>query len=237
MTRQRWFKSLTAAGGLAVAAYGGYALRSWLKFGRRRLASHSEEDPLLDQFIPVYDVVERHTASVAAPAEVTFAAACDLDMTSSVLARSILRSREFLLGAKHGSNELLPGLVPATMAIGWGVLAEVPGREIVMGAVTQPWLADVVFRPIASADFATFHDDGFVKIVWTLRAEPVTATTSIFRTETRALACGKTARSKFRMYWATLSPGIILIRKAMLGPLKRNAERQFLATGRLASQS
>ena len=153
MKRQRWFKSLTAAGGLAVAAYGGYALRSWLKFGRPRLASRSEQDPLLDQFIPDYDVVERHSAEVAAPAELTFTAACDLDMTSSVLARSILRSREFLLGAKHGSDELLPGLVPATMAIGWGILAEVPGREIVMGAVTQPWLADVVFRPIASADF------------------------------------------------------------------------------------
>ena len=43
-------------------------------------------------------------------------------------------------------------------AIGWGVLAEVPGREIVMGAVTQPWLADVVFRPIPPEEFASFHE-------------------------------------------------------------------------------
>ena len=58
-------------------------------------------------------------------------------------------------------------------AMGWGVLAEIPGREIVMGAVTQPWEADVVFRPLPSAEFAAFAEPGFVKIVWTLRADPV----------------------------------------------------------------
>jgi hypothetical protein len=40
------------------------------------------------------------------------------------------------------------------------------------------------------------------------------------------LACGPVPRSKFRKYWAFLSPGIILIRLAMLGPVKREAERR-----------
>ena len=43
-------------------------------------------------------------------------------------------------------------------SIGWGVLAEVPGREIVMGAVTRPWMADVVFRPLPPEEFASFQE-------------------------------------------------------------------------------
>ena len=102
-----------------------------------------------------------------------------------------------------------------------------------MGAVTQPWAANVVFRALEPEEFASFHDPGYVKIAWTLRADPVTATTSIFRTETRVLACGPVPRSKFRKYWAFLSPGIILIRLAMLGPLKRDAERRAREAMRL----
>ena len=72
-----------------------------------------------------------------------------------------------------------------TRSIGWGVLAEVPGREIVMGAVTQPWLADVVFRTLPPDTFAAFAEPDYVKIVWTLRSYPIGDTESVFRTETR----------------------------------------------------
>jgi hypothetical protein len=49
------------------------------------------------------------------------------------------------------------GLMAFTKSIGWGVLAEVPGHEMVMGAVTQPWQGDVVFRSI-EADRFTFEE-------------------------------------------------------------------------------
>ena len=87
-----------------------------------------------------------------------------------------------------------------TKSIGWGVLAEVPGREIVMGAVTQPWYANVVFRPVPPADFASFDEPDFVKIVWTLRADPIGPRDSVFRTETRVQTTDAAARAKFRWY-------------------------------------
>jgi hypothetical protein len=114
-------------------------------------------------------------------------------------------------------------------AIGWGVLAEIHGREIVMGAVTQPWMADVVFRPLPPEEFAAFDEPDFVKIAWTLRADPLGAAESIFRTETRVVTTDARARAKFRRYWAFASPGIILIRWASLRPLKTEAERRFRA--------
>jgi hypothetical protein len=95
-----------------------------------------------------------------------------------------------------------------------------------MGAVTQPWHSNVVFRPLPPDDFAAFNEPGYVKIVWTLRADPAGANTSIFRTETRAVATDAAARTRFRLYWSCLSPGIILIRWASLRPLKREAERR-----------
>jgi hypothetical protein len=65
-----------------------------------------------------------------------------------------------------------------------------------------------------------------VKIAWTLRADPISARESVFRTETRAVATDASARTTFRRYWSLLSPGIIVIRWVMLEPVKREAERR-----------
>ena len=212
---------------LAIA-YGAYAGVTWLRYGCRRSAKAEEADPLLDRFMPTYEVVERHHALVKAPAEVTLAVACDMDLDASRIVRTIFKARELLLRGQSSEIELPRGLLAKTKALGWGVLAEIQGREIVMGAVTQPWVANAKFRALSPEQFASFYDPGYVKIAWTLRADPVTAKTSIFRTETRALACGPISESKFRKYWAFLSPGIVLIRHAMLGELKRSAESAAL---------
>ena len=117
--------------------------------------------------------------------------------------------------------------------MGWGVLAEVPGREIVVGAVTKPWEPNVVFRALPPEQFASFNEPGFVKIAWTLRADPVDAGSSVFRTETRTMTTDRVARAKFRRYWSFVSPGVVLIRRLSLLPLKREAERRALAGARV----
>ena len=95
-----------------------------------------------------------------------------------------------------------------------------------MGAVTQPWEANVVFRALPPNEFVLFDEPDYVKIVWTLRADAIDPKASIFRTETRAVATDASARVKFRRYWSFLSPGIILIRWASLKPLRADAERR-----------
>lgn len=209
-----------------IAGYGAYAAITWFRYGR---AAHGrdprESDELLDRFIATYDVVERHQIRVAAPAEITMAAAREQDLLRIPLIRAIFRAREFAMGATPGGPQPR-GLLAATQALGWGVLAEVPGREIVVGAITRPWEANVTFEALPPEEFAAFAQPGFVKIVWTLRADPIDGQTSIFRTETRAVATGAEARDRFRAYWAFASPGIALIRRMSLPPLKRAAERR-----------
>jgi hypothetical protein len=163
---------------------------------------------------------------VAAPAAVTLIAAREQDLFKLPLVRTIFRTREVVLGAKPSDRPQPPGLLAAVQALGWGVLADVPGREVVVGAVTRPWEANVTFQALAPDEFAAFSAPGFVKIAWTLRADPVDGEASIFRTETRAIATDAIARARFRRYWAFASPGIALIRHLSLRPLQREAERR-----------
>jgi hypothetical protein len=217
-----------AAGALGVAAgaYASYVGVTWLRYGHAAPARADASDPLLDQFMPVYDVAELHHIHVAAPAEITFTAACEQDLMALPVVRAMFKAREVLLGSDPDSAAHPRGLLALTKSIGWGVLAEVSGREVVMGAVTQPWEANVVFHSLPPHEFVAFNEPDYVKIVWTLRADPIGANASIFRTETRAAATDATARAKFRRYWSLLSPGIILIRWASLKPLRADAERR-----------
>jgi hypothetical protein len=221
----------SAALGAAAAAYATLAGRAWVRYGHPSQPSADEADALLDRFMPAYDIAERHHVRVDAPADITFAAACEADLMDSSVVRAIFRSREVLLGSTPEEAAQPHGLLAFTTSTGWGVLAEIPGREVVVGAVTQPWQANVVFRALAPDAFKAFDEPGYVKIVWTLRADPIGAAASVFRTETRALATDAAARRAFRRYWSVFSPGIIAIRWMMLGPVKTEAERRTISNG------
>ena len=220
----RW---LAAGLGLAAASYAAYVARTWYRYGHvTDQAGSQDQDELLDTFMPDYEVVERHRVSIAAPAEIVLIAASEMDLQGSVISRGIFKARERILGADPDTTLRPRGLLALVTSLGWGVLAEIPGREIVMGAVTQPWMANVVFRALPADEFAAFHEPDYVKIVWTLRADPLGPAESMFRTETRAVTTDPVSRARFRRYWSFLSPGIILIRWLSLGPLKVEAERR-----------
>ena len=224
-------KCLAAGFGVAAAAYAAYVGVTWFRYGNVAAPAAEDEDPLLDRFLPAYEIVERHQIRVAAPAAVTLDVARDADLQASPAVRSIIRAREIILGATPGDRRRPRGLLEEMQSIGWGVLADIPGREVVVGAVTRPWEANVTFRALPPDQFAAFKEPGYVKIVWTIRADPITASESVFRTETRAIATDPTARSRFRRYWSFLSPGIIVIRWAVLGPVKKEAERRAREAG------
>ena len=211
---------------VAAAAYGTYVGVTWCRYGNVAPPAPEEQDPLLDRFLPQYEIVERHQIRVAAPAATTLDIARDIDLQGSPVVRTIFRAREVILGATPGERRPPRGLLAEMQSLGWRVLADVPGREMVMGAVTRPWEANVTFRALPPDQFAAFNEAGYVKIVWTIRADAISATESIFRTETRAVATDPDARTRFRRYWSFLSPGIIVIRWALLGPVKKEAERR-----------
>ena len=223
----RW---LTVGAAFGLASYASYVGVTWLRYGKqKRRADRAADDALLDRFMPAYEVADRHAVHVAAPAETTFSAAIDCDFADSAIVSAIFRGREAILGSDAATRVAPRGLLAQVTALGWSVLAEVPGREIVCGAVTRPWEANVVFRFIPLEEFASFNEPDYAKIVWTLRADPINAISSIVRTETRVVTTDASARAKFRRYWSFLSPGILLIRRVMLRLAKSEAERRFRA--------
>jgi hypothetical protein len=220
----------TLAGGaaaLAALSYAAYVGRTWRDYGRPHAAT-TLPDIVLDRFMPAFEVVERHEVHVRAPAEMTLAAAREQELEDVPVVRALFRARETVLGAPH-HVAVRQGLLKECLALGWGVLAEVDDREIVVGAVTRPWERNIVFRAVPADAFASFCEPGYVKIAWTLRADPVGEQESIFRTETRVSTTDPVAREKFRLYWSFFSPGIALIRRLMLQPLRAEAERRAMA--------
>jgi hypothetical protein len=219
-------KWVAGALGVATGAYASYVGVTWFRYGHSAPASADDADPLLDQFMPVYEVSERHHVHIAALADITFAAACEQDLMRSPLIRALFRTRELILGSELDAASHPRGVLAFAKSLGWSVLAEVPGREVVMGTVTQPWNSNVVFRSLNPDAFVAFNEPGYVKIAWTLRADTTGPNESVFRHETRVRTTDAIARAKFRRYWSFFSPGIKLIRWLLLEPLRRDAERR-----------
>src|SRR5262245_25624532 len=220
-------KWLPGAISLAAASYGAYVAVAWFRYGKTKRANGDDADALLDRFMPTYEVGGRHKIRVAAPPEVTLSAAIETQLESRGPIRAIFKGREWILQSEPDHTVRPKGLLAYTKSLGWGVLADRPGREIVTGCATKPWEPNPVFRALQPDEFATFQEAGYVKIIWTLRADAAGNDESIFRSETRAVATSSDARRKFRRYWAFLSPGIILIRMVMLPCVKRDAERRW----------
>ena len=157
-------------------------------------------------------------------ADVTYAALTEMDLEDSAIVSAIFRARELALGGDDDPKMATGGIVAVTTALGWRVLTEVPGREIVLGAVTQPWMPNPVFRGLPPDEFASFAEPGYVKIIWNLRAGPRGPLKSTARTRDAGPGDRRKARTAFRRYWMLVSPGIWLIRELGLHLVKKGAE-------------
>ncbi|MGE3489019.1 MAG: hypothetical protein AB7N29_03350 [Vicinamibacterales bacterium] len=222
--------STTVGGGLAIGAglaalgYAGLVAYHRLRYGQEMMAVN-DDSLLLDRFIPRPEVVEHHRVRIAAPADIVMSTVRSLELLDSRMIRAIFKLRELALGGQPDERRHPPALLPQMQSIGWVVLAERAGREIVLGAVTRPWEASPVFRSVPAGEFAAFREPGYVKIAWTIRADPAGQNESTFHTETRVATTDEETRKRFQTYWSFVAPGVELIRLAMLRPLKKAAEK------------
>ena len=181
---------------------------------------------LIEHYIARPEHRTRHEVVIRAPADLVFKLACEMDMQAHPVARAIFWLREKLMKASPRPR-VARGLVAETKSLGWGVLAERPGRELVMGAVTEPWEANVTFRAVRPEQFVEFAEPGLVKIAWSLEAEALAPAVTRLATETRVLPIGEVARQRFERYWRRFRPGILMLRLLMLPRLRRDAERAY----------
>ena len=181
----------------------------------------------LDRFIPHPDVRERFETTIRAPADLVMEVAAQFDMQSVPAVRMIFWLRERLTRAARSAPRKPQGILEETRALGWGLLAEQPGRFVVCGAACQPWQANVEFSAVAPDGFATYAERCKVKIAWSLEATEIGPAVTRFGQETRAVATDGQARIRFRRYWRWARFGIVAIRLLMLPAVRRAAEERW----------
>ena len=104
------------------------------------------------------------------------------------------------------------------------VLAEQPGKEIVVGTIGQYWANRTV--PLRTAtQFRTFKDPRYAKVAMNVRVRDEGNGWCKVTTETRVLCTDMHARRKFDAYWRVIYPGSALLRGQWLAAIKRRAER------------
>ncbi len=181
----------------------------------------------LERFIPHPDMRERFETTIRAPAALVMDVAGEFDMQSLPAVRLVFQLRERFTGAVRTVPRQPRGILEETRSLGWGLLAEQPGRFVVCGATCQPWLANVVFSAVAPDEFVAYARPGQVKIAWTLEAAEIGPDLTRFGQETRAVATDEQARIRFRRYWRWARFGIIAIRLLMLPAIRKAAERRW----------
>ena len=183
---------------------------------------------LIDKYLPVFDVSDFRETRVRADPDRAYAALRSLDINRSGIVRMLFAIRALparLRGEAPGPVSPAKSLLDQTLEIGWRILEERPGREIVVGAVTRPWEAVVRFRGLDPQNFIDFEEPGFTKIVWCNRVDPSEPGFSILSLETRVLATDPVSRRRFRRYWLAVGLGIRLIRIEALRLVRRDLKR------------
>jgi hypothetical protein len=105
---------------------------------------------------------------------------------------------------------------------GFSILAEAPGREVVVGAIGKVWQLDIPFVHVATAaEFTSFQTPDFVKVAWALLVEPLGDKDAKVTFEVRVDATDEASWKRFQKYFLVIGPGSHFIRRSVLGALVR----------------
>jgi hypothetical protein len=216
--RRRW----TALIVLLVGAFGASQV-----LGSTVLANYvTSPATKLDEFAPIYQFSETATIPVRASAERVYEAIFRVTAAEVPLYRTLAWVRR---GAASGPESVLnppdnEPLVRVATRTSFLTLAEVPGREYVMGAVVMaPAGVRLAAGPTPEA-FKALTQPGFAKAVMSFTVEPQGPGLCLLRTATRVHATDPASRDVFTRYWKVIAPGSLLIRHMWLRAIKVRAE-------------
>lgn len=181
---------------------------------------------IIDEQLPVYDVVIAEHAIVQSDPASTLAAAKNLDFLT--VHTPLLDSAMWLRGLpdrlRHRAQPPLPSLRLADGAglPGWLSLGERPD-EIAFGAVGKFWQTSIEWRDVPATEFAAFADPGWGKIACNFSVRPYGATSTLLTYECRTATTDASSRRMFGRYWWLIRPFVAHIMRATLTTIDRNA--------------
>jgi hypothetical protein len=180
---------------------------------------------LIDDFLPQYDVFERHETEIDAPIERVYPFIRALDLRYSFLS-SLYRLAERAAGPLFPRKKRV-GSSGLSMQIfldyGFVLLGERPLQEVVIGLTERVGLGDRV-RLVQPEEFKAFSESGFAKAAWNFSLFPLGTGQTRLVTETRVLCLDPRSRRRFLVYWRAIRFFSGLIRIEFLRALKKAAE-------------
>jgi hypothetical protein len=185
----------------------------------------------LDQFLPTYEFHEVHTVTIRASVSLVYTAIKEVTLSEmSVLVPWLLGLRALparLTGDKRPQLAANEALLETMSRNGFVPLAEVPGSEVVIGMIGQPWKIAGGDEPAIHSPeaFLGFDKPDYARIVTNLIVIPGSAPDQVScTTETRIHIPDPAAQRQFQLYWRVISIGSGLLRKMWLNAIKRRAE-------------
>jgi hypothetical protein len=224
----RWQALAVMAAGLVVVVIG-----ASLPSKEIRVAAPRTQ---LDQFVPAYQFNEFHSLRIAAPKDKVYTALKQVTAEEILFFHTLVWLRRL---GRPGPESILnppqnmPLLETATKTT-FILLAEEPGREIVVGTLVgtpRGWRPRGERTPEAFKALLASKQPGFAVAAMNFRLADCDATASqatspctLLTTETRIYATDASSRRAFARYWRVIYPGSSLIRRMWLRASKKRAE-------------
>lgn len=196
---------------------------------------------LIDRFIPDPDFREVRELHVEAVPGAVMAAVRQADLRDPVIStlfavRDLPNRVARRLGGGAGLHEGLSFTNIPDVGPGWVLLAEEPGKELVLGAVGKFWRRDYGARTVSAEEFVTFDEPGYVKLAVSSLAKPRGYDQSVLLYEARVEATDEEAASRFRRYWKVIHAANEVVVRRALHRLKAEAEWRECLSGALSDR-
>lgn len=175
---------------------------------------------LTDRLLPRPDAAERHTIVINASRERVWDAVTHLEPSDFRLAKPLFAARNLVSWLRNGH--------PQRDAPDFAVLAQDPGREVVLGTIGQWWRlgrAESLHTITTGADFDAFDHPGYAKATLSFLLEEAGEGRIRLVTETRVRATSPDARRAFLRYWTVIRLGSGLVRHVILAAIRARATR------------
>ena len=170
--------------------------------------------PLIDDWLPEFDVGERHDIALPVDPERALELARMTPAAPDGIVRALVTVRGMI-----ARDETIEGFFAAHRFV---VLAETD-TEWVVGAVGAVWRPRGGLVPLADADaWRTAAVPGTIKAAADFRAERIPGGSRL-TTETRVKAADARAQRAFRLYWLAIGPFSALIRRRWLRAIQDSA--------------
>jgi hypothetical protein len=200
-----------------------------------RRGSLTAEPSLIDQFMPTYDLAIVYSRVFRGPPQQCFDMVVNFDLFQLPAFRVLIGARGLpfrLADALRRRGDQAEASSPPTFrlrdmpSIGWMLLGERPGAELVFGQIGKPWKprGGAPSQPVTRAEFAGFDQPGFAKLVESTRVDPYGERSAIVTMETRVLCTDQDSRRHFRRYWLVVGPCSHLLRRTALHVWARRLE-------------